>query len=88
MSLATVWKVWGMTAREGVGMLVVGADFAPNLVAQVIGEISGFSEFGAGLPENGKGFSPGVACREWAEPDAWDDCWGCGQRLCEPRLFP
>jgi hypothetical protein len=64
-----------MAAREGVGMLVVGVDFAPNLVAQVIGEDSGFAEFEACLPENGKGFSTDVACRDRADPDAWND-WG------------
>jgi len=76
-----------MTAREGVGMLVVGVEFTPNLVAQVIGEDSGLSEFEAYLPENCGGVSPGVACRDRAEPDAWTDL-GCGRRLCEPRPFP
>jgi hypothetical protein len=33
-----------MTAREDVGKMVVGVEFAPNLVAHVIGEDSGFSE--------------------------------------------
>ena len=51
-----------MTAREGVCMMVVGVELAPNLVAQVIGEDSGFSEVEACLPNSGGGFSPGVAC--------------------------
>jgi hypothetical protein len=51
-----------MTAREGVGRLVVGVEFALNLVAQVIGEDSGFSEVEACLPNSGGGFSPGVPC--------------------------
>ncbi len=76
-----------MTAREGVGRLVVGVNFAPNLVARVIGEDSGFGEVEDCLPDSGGGFSPGVACRERAEPDAWNDL-GCGRRLCEPRPFP
>ena len=76
-----------MTAREGVGMLVVGVEFAPNLVAQVIGEDSRVGEVEACLPDSGGGFSPGVACRERAEPDAWNDL-GCGRRLCEPQPFP
>ena len=76
-----------MAAREGVDRLVVGVEFAPNLVAHVIGEDSRFSEFEACLPDNGGGFLPGVACRERAEPDAWNDL-GCDRRLCEPRPFP
>ena len=48
----------------------MGVDSTPNFVAQVIGADSGFSEFEACLPENGGGFSPGVACRERAELDA------------------
>ena len=75
-----------MTARGGVGRLIVGVESAPNLVAKVIGEDSEFSEFEAYLPDNGGGFSPGIACRERAEPDAWNDL-GCGRRLCEPRPF-
>jgi len=67
--------------------LVVGVEFTSNLVAKVIGEDSRFSEFEAYLPENGGGVSPGVACCERAEPDAWNDL-GCGRRLCEPRPFP
>ena len=59
-----------MAAREGGGSLGVGVAFAPILVAHAIGEGSGFSEFDACLPENGKGFSPGVACRGRADPDA------------------
>ena len=47
MSMATVSKVWGMAAREGVGRLEVRAAFAPILVAQVIGEDYGLSEFEA-----------------------------------------
>ncbi len=70
MSRATVCKVWGMTARGGVGKLVVGVELAPNLVAQVIGEDSGISEFEACLPDNGGGISPCVTCRERTEPDA------------------
>ena len=31
-----------MAAREGVGKLVVGVDFAPRLVAHAIGEDYGF----------------------------------------------
>ena len=68
-------------------MVVVGVEFAPNLVAQVIREDFGFSEVEACLPDSGGGFSPGVACRERAEPDAWNNL-GCGRRLCEPRPFP
>ena len=60
-----------MTAREGVGMSVVGVEFAPNLVARVIGEdSSGFAEVKACFPDSNEIFSPGVACRERAEPDA------------------
>ena len=33
-----------MAARGGVGRLGVGAVFAPNLVAEVIGDDSGLSE--------------------------------------------
>ncbi len=73
--------------RESVGNLVVGVEFAPNFVAQVIGEDYGFSEYEGCLPDNGGRFSPGVACREHAESDAWNDL-GCGRRLCEPRPFP
>ena len=52
-----------MTAREGVGRMVVGVEFAPKLVAEVIGEdSSGFSEVEACLPDSGGGFSQGVAC--------------------------
>ena len=76
-----------MSAREGVGKVEVWVDFDPTLVAHVIGEDSGFSEVEACLPDSGGGFSPGVACRERAEPDAWNDL-GCGRRLCEPRPFP
>jgi hypothetical protein len=76
-----------MTAREGVGRLVVGVEFPPNLVTQIIGEDYGFSEFEACLPENGGGVSPGVACRERAELDVCNDL-GCGRRLYEPRPFP
>ena len=36
-----------MAAREGVGRLRVGVAFAPILVAQVIGEDYGLSEFEA-----------------------------------------
>jgi hypothetical protein len=59
-----------MAAREGVNMLEVGVAFAPILVAHVIGEDSRLSEFDACLPKNGGGFSPDVACRGRAEPDA------------------
>ena len=34
--LATVCKVWGIAAREGVGKLEVGVAFAPSLVAYVM----------------------------------------------------
>ena len=47
-----------MTAREGVGRSVVGVELAPNLVAQVIGEDSGFAEVEACLPDSGGNFSP------------------------------
>ena len=70
VSPATVWKVWGMTAREGVGRLVVGVELAPNLVALVIGEDFKVSEIEACLPDNGGGISPYATYREWAEPDA------------------
>ncbi len=63
----------GIAARGSVGMLVVGVDIAPALVAQVIGENSGLSRFGVCWPEDGEGVSPGVACRGGAEPDARDD---------------
>ncbi len=62
-----------MAAREGVGRLIVGVEFPPNFMAQVIGEDSGFSGFEACLPECSRRVSPGVACRERAEPDAWND---------------
>ena len=68
-------------------MLVVWVEFTPNLVAQVIGEEYEFSKVEACLPDSGGGLSPGVAFRERAEPDAWNDL-GCGRRLCEPRPFP
>ena len=70
MSLATVGKVWGVAAREGVGKLEVGVAFAPSLVTQVIGEDFGLSEFAACLPKNGGRFSPVAAFRGRAEPDA------------------
>ena len=54
-------------------MVVVGVEFAPNLVAQVIRGESGFSEVETCLPDSGEGFSPFVACRGWAESDAWND---------------
>jgi len=76
-----------MTARDGVGRLVVGVEFDPNLVAHVIGDEYGFSEVEACLSDSGGGFSPRVAWRERAEPDAWNDL-GCGRRLCEPGPFP
>ena len=70
MSLAIVWKVCGTTARECVSGLEVGVAFAPNLVDPVIREDSRLSEFEAWLPWNGEGFSPVVACRGRAKPDA------------------
>ena len=76
-----------MTAQEGVGRSVVGVEFAPNLVAQVIGEDFGFAEVVACLSDSGGGFLSGVGCRERAEPDEWNDL-SCGRRLCEPRPFP
>ncbi len=62
-----------MTARKCVGMLIVGVKIPPNLVAQVLGEDSGFSGFEACLPEFDGRVSPSVGCRERAEPDAWND---------------
>ena len=70
LSLATVWKFWGMTAQGCVGRLAVGVELAPNLVAQVIGEDYGISKFEACLPDNGKGITPCVTYRERVEPDA------------------
>ena len=62
-----------MTARGGVGMVVVRVEFAPYLVVQAIRGDSGFSEVEACLPDNGEGFSPCVACRGRTESDAWND---------------
>ena len=76
-----------MAAREDVGMLEVGVAFAPILVAKVIVEDFGLSEFEACLPQKCGGISPASACRGRAEPDASND-WGCGRRLCELMPFP
>ncbi len=77
-----------MAAREGVGIVEVGVDFDPILVAQVSGEDSRLLEVEACLPKvNCGGISPLSACRGRAEPGVSSE-WGCGRRLCEPRPFP